>query len=178
MLGRGSEGLWHCLGPWGLLPWTWVPPALLGCSCPHRMGRIWVQITRDTWAYSSWCADRADLTGTASWGGCPWDIGGEERPSAQAPGADNGKEGCDPGLFAVRRTAFPVWTRLLAVSVNPHQQGYVSQTPWPAWGLGEGGGGRCLSSCPRVAHTLVCVSVCVCVLPLTSSAPGGSLNLG
>ena len=137
-----------------------------------------MQITRDTWAYSSWCADRADLTGTASWGGCPWDIGGEERPSAQAPGADNGKEGCDPGLFAVRRTAFPVWTRLLAVSVNPHQQGYVSQTPWPAWGLGEGGGGRYLSSCPRVAHTLVCVSVCVCVLPLTSSAPGGSLNLG
>lgn len=126
------------------------------------MGRIWAQITRGTWACLSWCADRADLIGTTSWGGCPWDIGGEERPLAQAPGGDNGKEGCDPGLFAVRRTAFPVWTRLLDVSVNPHQQGYVSQTPWPAWGLG-GGWRRAVSEFMSPCGPHICVCLCVCV---------------
>ena len=113
----------------------------------------------DHQGHLGWCVDRADLTGTPSRGGCPWDIGGEERPLAQAPGGDNGKDGCDPGLFAVRRTAFPVWTRLLDVSVNPHQQGYVSQTPWPASGLGWG---RAVSESmsPCGPHTCVCVCVC------------------
>ena len=75
----------------------------------------------DHQGHLGWCVDRADLIGTPSRGGYPWDIGREERPLVQAPGGDNRKEGCDPGLFAVKRTAFPVWTRLLDVSVNPHQ---------------------------------------------------------
>lgn len=37
-------------GPLGAAAVDLGTPALLGCSCPYRMGRIWLQITRGTWA--------------------------------------------------------------------------------------------------------------------------------
>ena len=50
-LGRGSEGLWCCLGPWGLLPWaqvpqpSWAAPAPIewagyGCRSPGAPGLV------------------------------------------------------------------------------------------------------------------------------------------